>query len=75
MQIQNFVLLMMSKFMPVKSLKDVEIADVDYHNRQGQLEGKLILCIIINLLISVKLCIHIFIDAKLQIGLITHQKT
>ena len=33
------------------------------------------LSIIINLLISVKLCIHIFIDVKLQIGLITHQKT
>ena len=33
------------------------------------------LSIIINLLISVKLCIHIFIDAKLQVGLITHQKT
>ena len=40
MQIQKFVLLMMSKFMPVKSLKDVELADVDYHNLQGQLEGK-----------------------------------
>ena len=33
------------------------------------------LSIINNLLISVKLCMHIFIDAKLQIGLITHQRT
>ena len=29
----KFVLLMLSKFMPVKALKVVELADVDYHNR------------------------------------------
>ena len=33
------------------------------------------LSIIITLLINVKLCIHIFIDAKLQIELITHQNS
>ena len=33
---------MLSKFMPVRALKDVKLADVGYHNRQSQLEGMLI---------------------------------
>ena len=33
---------MLSKFMPVRALKDVKLADFGYHNWQSQLEGMLI---------------------------------
>ena len=57
--------------MPVRALKDVELADVGYHNQQSQLEGMLIHCVYdsvkIILLISIKLCMQISINAKVQI--------
>ncbi len=42
MQIRKFVLLLMSKFIPVRALKNVELVDVNYRDRGGQLEGKYI---------------------------------
>ena len=33
------MMMMMSKFIPVHTLKCVELVDVNYHNQKGELEG------------------------------------
>ena len=42
-QMKKFVQLMMSKLIPVRDLNCVKLVDVNYHNREGQLEGMYLL--------------------------------